>query len=68
MSDKQVHLSNTTSTYLLQHHDNLDYWGDWLGGARKPAHMAYKPILLSVQYGAYHWHKVMANESHERRR
>ncbi len=59
------HLINETSPYLLQHAHNPVAWYPWEKEALEQAHLADKPILLSIGYSACHWCHVMERESFE---
>lgn len=58
-------LTETTSTYLLQHVDNPVHWQPWDSQTLAFAKAEDKPILLSIGYAACHWCHVMAHECFE---
>ncbi len=65
MENKNNHLKNETSPYLLQHANNPVNWYPWNDKAFEIAKREDKPIFLSIGYSTCHWCHVMAHESFE---
>jgi uncharacterized protein YyaL (SSP411 family) len=64
-TEKQNHLVNEKSPYLLQHATNPVDWYPWCEEAFEKAKKEDKPIFLSIGYSTCHWCHVMAHESFE---
>lgn len=64
-AQKQNHLANETSPYLLQHVNNPVDWYPWNDSALTKAKTENKLLVISIGYAACHWCHVMEEESYE---